>query len=44
MTELIPRLKLAMKDSYEQVYNFRNEYKTYLNAFARQKETDYEYL
>lgn len=44
ITELVPRIKLAMKESYEQVYKFRNEYKSYLDAFARQKYTDYDDL
>lgn len=44
MTELVPRIKLAMKESYEQVYKFRNEYQSYLDAFARQKATNYEDL
>jgi hypothetical protein len=30
-----------MKETYEQVYKFRNEYKSYLDAFARQKLTDF---
>lgn len=44
MTELVPRIRLAMKESYEQVYKFRDEYKTYLDAYARQKQTDFEDL
>jgi uncharacterized protein YecA (UPF0149 family) len=44
ITELVPRIKLAMKESYEQVYRFRNEYRSYLDAYARQKNTNYEDL
>lgn len=33
-----------MKESYQQVYKFRNEYKTYLDAYARLKNTDFEDL
>ncbi len=44
MTELVPRIKLSMKESYQQVYKFRNEYKTYLDAYARLKNTDFEDL
>jgi hypothetical protein len=44
MTELVPRIKLAMKESYEQVYRFRSEYSSYLDAYARQRNTDYEDL
>lgn len=44
ITELVPRIKLAMKESYEQVYKFRSEYKSYLDAFARQKYTNYDDL
>lgn len=44
MTELVPRIKLAMKESYEQVYKFRNEYRSYLDAYARQKLTDFDDL
>jgi len=41
MTELVPRIKIAMKESYEQVYKFRDEYKTYLDAYARQHQTNF---
>lgn len=43
-TELVPRIKLSMKESYQQVYKFRNEYKSYLDAYARLKNTDFEDL
>ena len=33
-----------MKETYSQVYNFRNQYKSYLDAFARIKLTDFEDL
>ena len=39
--ELVPRIRLGMKETYGQVYNFRNEYKSYLDAFARLKSTNF---
>ena len=42
--ELVPRVQVAMNETYSQVYKFREEYKTYLDAFARMKATDFEDL
>ena len=33
-----------MRESFDQVYKFRQQYKTYLDAFARMKATDFEDL
>ena len=42
--ELVPRTKLAMRESFDEVYKFRQEYKTYLDAFARMKATNFQDL
>lgn len=44
MTNLIPRIQNAMKDSYERVYSFRSEYKSYLEAYEKVKTTNFEDL
>lgn len=44
MSELVPRIQKAMKISYENVYEFRNEYRDYINLYQRLKTTNFEDL
>ena len=44
MGELVPRIQKAMKLTYENVYEFRNEYKDYINLYQRLSATDFEDL
>ena len=42
--QLVDRIKFAMRNTYSQVYKFREEYKSYLDVYARIKMTDYSDL
>lgn len=42
--EVFKRISEMMRVSYDQVYRFRDEYKTYLDAYARQNTTNFEDL
>lgn len=44
MAELVPRIQKAMKMTYGNVYEFRNEYRDYINLYQRLKTTDFEDL
>ena len=42
--DLVDRIKIEMSETYSQVYKFRDEYKSYLDVFARIKSTNFEDL
>ena len=40
----MPRIQKAMKLTYENIYEFRNEYKDYINLYQRLTTTNFEDL
>lgn len=44
MTTLIPRIQESMKESYEFINKYIEEFSSYLQIYKRQEETNYEDL